>query len=161
MSDDVNKGSKMPFSAPPAMAAPPNIDPKYKGPKTPISNKKQLKNAKKKKPKSAIGVRSVLTGLFILAVTSIAVTAVTSPQTLGKFAAGEIIERTETCLVTETNASLYFDTDCGKFQWNSDRQPGTPSTKLAEGSTYTIKSTGIRIGMAKLFPSVVAYEKVA
>jgi hypothetical protein len=154
----MKKGSKAPISSPFSNAPAQAPSKKYQGPRTPTSNRKQLRNAKKN-PKRPISVRGLITGLFILIATSIAVTAVTSPDILSKVAAGEIVQRTEICVVTEINSSNYFDSSCGKFQWNPDRQPGTPKTKLVEGDTYTIKSSGLRFGMAKMFPSVVAYEK--
>ena len=158
MSDESKKGSKAPFTAPmsPARAAPQT----NKGKKRvkPISNRKQLRKAKKNQ-KSAISVRSLFTGLFILIATSIAVTAVISPGLLNKVASGELIESTETCKVEELNTSLFFDTSCGKFEWDTNRQPGTPITKLVKGQSYTIKSSGIRIAPAQVFPHVISYEK--
>lgn len=161
MSDDTKrKPSHAPINAP----APANTAqvPNRKNQRfnSPISSKKQLKKAKKTK-RSAISVRGLITGLFILIATAIAVTAVTSPDILTKITAGEIIERTEICTITETNASLYFDTTCGKFEWNTVRQPGTPKNNLVEGETYRIESSGVRIGIAKQFPSVIAYDKAA
>lgn len=167
MSDEPKKASNLPFSPPVSRHipfTPPTPSPApAKGKnakKKPTSSRKQLKNAKKN-PKHPISVRALITGLFILITTSIAVTAVISPDILSKIAAGEIVERTETCLVEEINSSIFFDTSCGKFEWDSERQPGTPSTALVEGETYLIKSSGIRFGFAQAFPSVMSYEVAA
>lgn len=153
------EGSNLPFTPPPARPAPTKAPIMKPEAKTPISNKKQLKNAQKNQ-KRPISVRSLITGLFILIATAIAVTAVISPDLLNKVASGEVITKTETCKVKETNSSYFFDTSCGRFEWDKDRQPGTPKEKLVEGETYTIKASGFRIGIARMYPSVMTYEKV-
>lgn len=172
MSDEPKKGSGLPFSPPvkregsnlPFTPPPPRPVP-TKAPinkpeiKTPISNKKQLKNAKKAQ-KRPISVRGLFTGLFILVATAVAVTAVISPDILNKVASGQVITKTETCKITETNSSYFFDTDCGRFEWDKDRQPGTPKEKLIEGETYTITASGFRAGIAHMYPSVMTFNKV-
>ena len=163
MSYEPNKegSSNLPFSAPPsykAMSAP--AKPSLKAPKKTTSSRKQLKNAKRSN-RSSISVRGLITGLLILIATTIAVTAVISPSLLNKIASGEFIQVSQTCKIKETNKTLFFDTTCGKFEWDTDRQPGDPSSKLVEGETYTIKSVGLRIGPAQVFPKVITYDKVA
>lgn len=172
LSDEPKKGSGLPFSppvmsqgsnlpfTPPVINAPVKTSKGNQGSTSPISSKKQLKNAKKAQ-KRPISVRGLITGLFILIATAIAVTAVMSPDILNKVASGEVIVSTETCKVKEINSSNFFDTDCGKFEWNEVRQPGSPKKNLVEGETYTIKASGLRFGMARMYPSVISYEKVA
>jgi hypothetical protein len=172
LSDESKKGSGLPFSppvmregsnlpfTPPVMSAPVQSQKGNQGPKSPISNKKQLKNAKKNQ-KRPISVRGLITGLFILIITAVAVTAVISPDILNKVANGEVIVNTQTCKVVEINSSHFFDTSCGKFEWNAERQPGSPKKNLVEGETYTIKASGFRFGLGHMYPSVITYEKVA
>jgi len=152
------KTSNLPFT-PPVSRVP--VTPSKKGSqsKKPISPKQQLRNAKRSKNKSPISVRSLITGLAILIATSVAVTAVISPGLLSKLVSGELIENTSICKVTEMNSSIFFDTTCGKFEWDTARQPGTPSAKLVKGETYTFKSIGVRIGPAHMFPKIVSYEQ--
>lgn len=170
MSDEPKKASNLPFSPPvpgknshipftPPIASPAPAKGRN-AKRNPTSSRKQLKNAKKNS-KHPISVRALITGLFILIITSIAVTAVISPDILSKIASGEIVERMETCVVEEINSTNFFDTSCGKFEWDTERQPGTPSTALVEGETYLIKSSGIRFGLAQQFPSVMSYEVAA
>lgn len=172
MSDELKKGSGLPFSppamressnlpfSPPVMGAPSQPKKGNQGTKSPISTKKQLKNAKKNQ-KPPISVRGLIGGLVILIATAIAVTAVISPNILGKVASGEVIVNTETCKVVQINSSNFFDTTCGKFEWNPDRQPGSPKANLVKGETYTIKASGVRFGLGHMFPSVITYDKVA
>lgn len=156
--DDPRKGTVAPFIKPNAAPAPiPEIETKYKLKSKGISARKQLRNAKKDR-KSPISVRRLFSGLAILAVTSIAVMAVTSPETLNDITSGEILKSSETCTITEINSSIFFDTSCGKFEWDTQRQPGSPSENLVEGDAYNIESVGFRIAPAKVFPSLVTYE---
>lgn len=156
VSNEPRKGSNLPFSPP--VSVTPQTHSKNSPQKKLISDKKQLKNAKKDR-KSAVSIRSLVMGLIILIATSIAITAVISPSLLGKIASGDFAVKTETCTVTEINSSLFFDSTCGKFEWDSDRQPGTPATKLVEGETYSFSSKGLRIGPARVFPVITTFEK--
>lgn len=174
MSDELKKGSGLPFS-PPVMRDTTSSNLPFKPPvittlsqpakvsqgsKSPISSRKQLKNAKKNQ-KPPISVRGLIGGLLILIFTAIAVTAVISPNILNKVASGEVIVNTDTCKITQTNSSNFFDTSCGKFEWNTERQPGSPKANLVKGETYTIKASGFRFGLGHMYPSVITYEKTA
>lgn len=170
MSDELKKGSGLPFS-PPVMRESSNLpfkppvmntlsQPAKASQASPISAKKQLKNAKKNQ-KPPVSVRGLIGGLLILVATAIAVTAVISPDILNKITSGEVIVNTETCKVTELNSSNFFDTSCGKFEWNTERQPGNPKANLVKGETYTIKASGVRFGLGHMYPSVITYSKVA
>jgi hypothetical protein len=155
--DDQNKERILPFSPPP-MAAPSAKKPQSMTPKKKVSSKKQLRDAKREQ-KSPISVRSLISGLLILIATAIAVTAVISPSLLGKITSGEFVRNTETCKVTELNSSIFFDTTCGKFEWNKERYPGSPITKLKKGETYTFESVGLRVEPAQVFPYITNYHK--
>jgi hypothetical protein len=157
VSNEPKKVSDLPFSAP-VRRNPAQTPKKGKSPIKAPSNRQQLRKAKKN-PKSAISVRSLMAGLFILIATSVAVTAVISPSVLTKIVAGEFVETSDTCTVIELNSTIFFDTTCGKFEWNAERQPGTPSAHLVEGETYTFTSIGIRVEPARVFPSMLTYEK--
>lgn len=158
--NDKNMGSRLPFSPPPISRAPIEAPrPIESSDRKTISSKKQLRRAKKNR-KSAVSVRNLFTGLFLLIVTVSAATAIMFPGMLTKIVSGEFIVNQETCKVTEINSSMFFDSSCGKFEWDKEGQPGSPSAKLKKGKTYTFESVGLRIEPAQVFPYVKNYEEV-
>lgn len=161
MGDEQKKKSSLPFSAPvsntPAKPTVHFSTGSRAGKRIkPKSTRKQLKEAKKN-PKSALNVRRLVVGLLILVATAGTVTAITSPQLISKVVSDGIINRTEVCEVTEVNVSAFFDTTCGRFEWDAEKTPGSPSANLVEGVTYTFTSSGLRAAPVKLIPSIDSY----
>lgn len=158
MADERNqKSSNLPFTpipVSPAKSSSGGKQLKSKG----YSQRKQLKRAKKTNDKLPINVPRVALGLVILLVISATATAIFAPQKLEAIVSGDFLEKTETCTVTETNSSNFFDTTCGKFEWKDDLAPVTfPQNELVEGETYVFESVGLRIGPAQVFPSVLSH----
>lgn len=157
------KSSNLPFTPiPMSTANPPAKTTKLKTGTKGYSKRKQIKMARKDDVKQPVSVRRVLLGIVILLAITITGLAIFAPHKLEAAASGEFLTKTETCTVTETNSSNFFDTTCGKFEWKDELEPVTfPQDELVEGETYTFESIGLRIAPAQVFPTIQSYTQGA
>ena len=123
----------------------------------PASRRKQLKAAKKNH-RGALNLRRWFTGLFLLALVGTILYLVFNPSVVGMVLSGEVFNRTQTCTVTKVNPSNFFDTSCGVFYWDDQVVLGSPSANLGEGQTYMISSSGVRIPVFSMFPTVQSIQ---
>lgn len=159
---DEGKKKNLPFSTPTQMR---NSASKANTPIYQVSTKKpatsrQMKKSAKKEVKGAISVRRIFGGFFILMMLAVVIYCILVPKTIPDLLSGEFANKTEICKVTETNPSYFFDTDCGRFEWNKESKPGSPKDNLVVGETYEFKSSGLRFKIASTYPLMNSYQLV-
>lgn len=139
----------------------------YTAPKRYTSKKERRKRAGKTQ-KGALNLRRIVTGSIILFILGTIFYLFTNPTVLPNIISGEVFNKEQTCTVTRTNTTMFFETDCGRFEWDgallSGEDPnavllsGEPSSALTVGSSYLFHTSGFAIPIAGTYPKVHAWE---
>ncbi len=123
------------------------------------SRRKRHKKARQT-TKGALNLRRVAAGVLLFLGVSTALYIFFNPSFVPSVLSGQAFERTETCSVTATNTTYFFDTTCGVFKWDTANLESTPGEALGEGQTYVLHSVGFRAPILGVYPDVIKYEPV-
>lgn len=125
-----------------------------------FNNKRKRKKKGGKTTRGALNLRRVAAGVAIFLVVCTALYIFFNPESVPNVLSGKAFERADTCTVTTTNSTLFFETSCGVYKWDTANLPGAPAQQVAEGSTYIFHSVGFRIPILGVYPDVTAVDPV-
>jgi len=164
---DERSESRAPIQAPPSFSKTPTrsagnrVRAPIQAPKRMTTKRKRRKLAGQTQ-KGALNLRRVATGFVILIAISLGFYLFVNPQTIPDLLSGKYFEGSETCTVTRTNTTNFFETDCGRFEWDTEAlQGGSPAANLTVGQSYKFESTGVSIPISQTYPRVTKVEVVS
>jgi len=128
-----------------------------KAPRRAASKRKKYKKAKRVQ-RGALHLKRVFAGFTILLVMITGFYFFTNPSAFNNLKEGRWFDKTEDCTVTQVNATNFFETSCGQFEWAIP--DSAPSSMLGEGQMYRFQHHGFAIPIAGKFPEVTAVGPV-
>lgn len=131
----------------------------YRAPKRYTSKKQRRKRAGKTQ-KGALNLRRVVTGFILLLIMGTSFYLFTNPAVLPSIISGDAFNNEDTCVVTRTNSTMFFETDCGRFEWDGTLLEGNPAAALTVGTSYVFHSSGFAVPIAGTYPKVHSLEVV-
>lgn len=123
-----------------------------------FNSKRKRKRKAGKTTRGALNLRRVAAGVAIFLIVCSGLYIFFNPEFVPNVLSGKAFENTDTCTVSDTNTTLFFETDCGVFKWDSTNLPGAPEQELNEGGSYVFHSVGFRIPILGVYPDVIAFE---